>query len=311
MLLQKIIDNFRHVELKIRVGEILDILRGNLEWNKRMEETVLEMKKISEKIEKDLRKLSVNTYNQGKPGSKYVEEVIEKLGLRSVAGDYNYCRIGREYDGGYLMIDDFSECTAAYSFGINDDVSWDMDMAKKGIDVYMYDPTIEGLPEQCDKFHFFKIGISGAENDLAFPCRTLSEFLMENGHLDNRHMILKIDVEGSEWDAFHDIDPVLLEKFDQMVVEMHCLNDQHYYSRVLKSLDNINKTHQAVHIHANNFCTGVMCNGKFLPDVLEVTYLNRSKYDFGPYSGELPSALDMPNDFECPDIYLGRQFAGK
>ncbi|MDR2776538.1 MAG: hypothetical protein LBB17_00620 [Puniceicoccales bacterium] len=54
--------------------------------------------------------------------------------------DKNLVRIGCDHDGGYIMVDDFGKCDAAYSFGIGNDVSWDLDIAKRGIDVFMYDP---------------------------------------------------------------------------------------------------------------------------------------------------------------------------
>lgn len=56
-----------------------------------------------------------------------------------------FCRIGRDYDGGYLMLNVFHG-NIAYSFGINDDVSWDEDVANRGYEVYLYDHTIDALP---------------------------------------------------------------------------------------------------------------------------------------------------------------------
>lgn len=57
-----------------------------------------------------------------------------------------FVRVGNAHDGGYVMLNDFAHRNIAYSIGINDDVSWDFDMAERGFDVYMYDHTIEKLP---------------------------------------------------------------------------------------------------------------------------------------------------------------------
>jgi hypothetical protein len=48
-----------------------------------------------------------------------------------------YVRVGKDYDGGYVMLDNFQRemVDAAYSFGISDDVSWDEYIAKSGIEV--------------------------------------------------------------------------------------------------------------------------------------------------------------------------------
>jgi hypothetical protein len=70
----------------------------------------------------------------------------------------SYVRMGKKFDGGYVMLDSFNRqnVDAAYSFGIDNDVSWDLDMARRGIDVFMFDHTISKLPRDHTKFHFFK-----------------------------------------------------------------------------------------------------------------------------------------------------------
>ena len=43
--------------------------------------------------------------------------------------------------------------------------------------------------------------------------KTLKELLIENGHINEKNMILKIDVENSEWEAISDISDDILKKF--------------------------------------------------------------------------------------------------
>src|SRR5262249_33933554 len=57
--------------------------------------------------------------------------------------DQRKVRLGRDNDGGYVIIDDLSGVVAALSLGICDDASWDMDIAKRGIDVFQFDHTID------------------------------------------------------------------------------------------------------------------------------------------------------------------------
>lgn len=84
---------------------------------------------------------------------EYYEELHELLHLAKINGAA-LVRIGKDNDGGYIMPDDFgSDDKIAYSFGINDDVSWDKAMASRGYDVFMYDHTIDGLPEENPRFH--------------------------------------------------------------------------------------------------------------------------------------------------------------
>lgn len=65
--------------------------------------------------------------------------------------------IGRKADGGYVLLDDFENIKIAYSFGIDADIYFDKDLADRGIDVYMYDHTINSLPYENPKFHWKKL----------------------------------------------------------------------------------------------------------------------------------------------------------
>lgn len=197
----------------------------------------------------------------------------------------------------------------AYSFGINNDVSWDTDMAARGYDVFMYDMTIDGLPQENERFHFFKAGIAGtevAEKSL----NTLDYFMATNGHTDKSDMILKMDVEGAEWGFLSTVPSETLGKFDQMVFEFHFMTyekNQAYMSATLACLAKINQTHSLVHLHANNFGSFIILDDKILfPDVLELTYVKTSNYEL-VYDENifLPIPLDQPNEQERQDIPLG------
>ena len=67
--------------------------------------------------------------------------------------------LGNKKDGSYVMLNDFDNIKIAYSIGIYNLVQFDQALADKGIDVYMYDHTINRLPYENDKFHWKKIGL--------------------------------------------------------------------------------------------------------------------------------------------------------
>jgi len=75
--------------------------------------------------------------------------------------DFQKIRVGRNFDGGYVMVDDFNEVDAALSFGIADDASWDLEIAKRGIPVHQFDHTIEKSPVDDPGITFHKTKISG------------------------------------------------------------------------------------------------------------------------------------------------------
>lgn len=224
--------------------------------------------------------------------------------------DSNYRRVGKDFDGGYVMLDDFSgdNITAAYSFGISNDVSWDEEMAKAGIDVYMYDHTIEKLPKENKRFFFFKQGVTGKPEE---GLETLSTLMARNGHQESNKLILKMDIEGYEWGVFEETSIHVIEQFVQIVIEFHGLSpkrSKEELSLVFKVLEKINKTHQSIHVHANGH-TPVSWLGEWaLPELLEVTYVRRKDYAkrLIQNTRTFPTSIDQPTSPWLPDVSLGK-----
>ena len=234
----------------------------------------------------------------------YYRELHSLLKIDSAEG-FDLIRIGRDYDGGYIMLDDFEPGGIAYSFGISGDVSWDKDMASRGYDVFMYDHTIDGLPEENTRFHWSKLGIAdGVTHDDRL--KTLEELISRNGHEGKRDMILKMDVEGAEWGFLESVKPETLSQFSQMTFELHNMIKLADHERVLNILRKINETHQLVHLHANNVSSYVTIGGRNFAALFEVSYVLRDKYKFSSeYDVKLPLKIDMPNITGWPEIELG------
>jgi len=224
--------------------------------------------------------------------------------------DSNYRRVGKDFDGGYVMLDDFSghNITAAYSFGINDDVSWDEEMAKSGIDVYMYDHTIDKLPKGNKHFYFFKQGVAGKPEA---GLETLSNLIARNGHQESNKLILKMDVEGYEWSVFEETPIEVIEQFSQIVIEFHGLSpkkSKEELSRLFMVLEKINKSHQSIHVHANGHTPLSWLGEWALPELLEVTYVRRKDYEkrFIQNTRTFPTNIDQPTFPWLPDVPLGK-----
>lgn len=236
-------------------------------------------------------------------------EIISLLSPMDVKGQ-NYVRVGRDCDGGYVMLDDFQKekPDAAYSFGIGQDVSWDEAIANYGIDVFMFDHLIDRLPKHHPKFHYFKTGVTGYEKETNL--KTLSELIVENGHATRKNLIMKMDVEGREWDIFKEAAPEVIGQFSQLVVEFHGLSSaasgQEYFS-VVNVLKKINQTHQSIHVHANNISVPLWIGKLVLPELLEVTYIRRAdvKDKLIANLRQFPTEIDRPNFEGWPDLYLG------
>jgi len=117
--------------------------------------------------------------------------------------------VGEKSDGCYVLLDDFENVRFAYSFGISDKIQFDTALARRGIDIYMYDHTIDSLPYNDTKFHWSKIGIC-AKNEATDNLKTLEDLIKLNGHTSEKNMILKLDVEGAEWNPLNEINEDIL-----------------------------------------------------------------------------------------------------
>jgi hypothetical protein len=160
-------------------------------------------------------------------------------------------RIGRKGDGGYILLDNLNNTKnkILYSIGISNDCSFDLDMAKKGFQIFIYDHTIKKLPMLHKNFHWNKTGLSGISNNKNLF--TLEELIKINNHTNEKRMILKIDCESCEFDSLLNTPDYILDKFEQIVIEFH-FNNKKRYSTYIRLLRKINRLFQSIHIHYNN-----------------------------------------------------------
>ena len=169
-------------------------------------------------------------------------------------------------------------------------------MARRGYDIYMYDPTISDIPVHNDRFHFFKKGIAGY-GDSSGDYQSLEKFISDNGHKNENGMILKMDVEGAEYGFLKEVREETLLQFDQMIFEFHnilelckCKSD---YIRSIFS--RIYKTHVPIHVHANNWDDVLFVDSKVYPNVIEMTYVRKEARSMKEYD-----TVNLPNQYDQP-----------
>lgn len=214
-------------------------------------------------------------------------------------------RVGGPNDGGYVMADDFHS-VGAISIGVGPDVSWDQDIARRGIPVAMFDPTIRRLPASVENSRFYRIGVSGVSVDPRF--RPLSELNRLAGFPEHGDLLLKMDVEGAEWGTLDALSSTELQRFRQIVIELHGLSgllNELTGEQIVRVLAALHESHIPIHVHANNYSRLVRFDNYWFPDAIEVTYLRRDISGEDLRLAHLPSELDAPCDPRVSDIGLG------
>lgn len=145
--------------------------------------------------------------------------------------DYN-CptmeRIGRVGDGGKWIcgVEVLKErkCVV-YSYGVNKDLSFELELiGRTGCEVHGFDPTVGGVPPDCKDnphitFHKQALGPVSGPSNVFMMVETLLDTMKRQGHtfLD----VLKVDIEGSEWDTFRSLLPQKALPFGQLLIELH------------------------------------------------------------------------------------------
>jgi hypothetical protein len=209
-------------------------------------------------------------------------------------------RFGSRYDGGYLLIDDVTKSDVCISLGVGDNFSFDIDIAKYCHQVLMFDHTVDAPQISINNVTFNKVGIS-TNPTLGF---TTLEQILDNIPAE-RDLILKIDIEGTEWDVFDSIAEEYLARFRQIIVEFHGLfqiGNSVQFQKMLNGLTKISRTHHLMNFHANNWADLHMIVGLPLPDVVEATYLRRDLADPTSYRIiPLNRTSNDPNNQDLPD----------
>ncbi len=223
-------------------------------------------------------------------------------------------RIGRDYDGGYLVSkSDIEKTDVLIGLGINDDWSFEEDfLSQKRVSIFAYDASVgekrffkqliksifriynlknfahwlkvlfkyKKFFSKSDVHHIQKfVGLNTKSNQYCTFMDVLNKTKSKN-------IFLKIDVEGSEYRFLHDI-VANEERITGMVIELHDV-DVH-----LKEIEKfiLQLSLDLVHVHANNFAP--ITKDDELPIVLELTF---SRYSNSSTNYKSPHNLDMPND---------------
>jgi hypothetical protein len=215
----------------------------------------------------------------------------------------NKIRLGVNTDGGYVIgeLDTLYDCYI--SAGISGEESFTKDFINKynmhEYNSFGFDGTITNYPyNYTTNISFIKKNINKYNDNN----NTNLSFLIEKYN----NIFLKMDIEGGEYPWLLSLDQNSLQKFKQICIEFHGINDNTWgctYADKIKCLEKLTNTHYLIHAHGNNYAK--ITNN--IPDVLELTYINKNYFETTPdlniTSFPIPN-IDCPNKPGCADFKL-------
>ena len=225
--------------------------------------------------------------------------------LRPYDIDLKKIRLGSRYDGGYVMVDNMTPDQVVLSYGLGGEISFDAEMANRGHQCYMFDHTIQGLPMTHPNFHYYAEGVAGS-NRSEKPFYTVEEHL-ERFSIRGNRLILKMDVEGAEWDAMSRMPDAVLARFEQVAIEMHefgSMREAAFLEKVRATLERLNRHFTLYHVHANNNNPMESVAGFPVFNLLELSYVKTAIVKRSPSRTFYPTDLDSPNEQDRPDYIL-------
>jgi hypothetical protein len=206
-------------------------------------------------------------------------------------------RFGEPNDGGYLMCGNLvGDAGAAYSYGISGYDGWGCDVARRAaVPVHQYDcfdirrTTCSGgaqiFHEEC-----VAADARNVEGRVFAPLR---EQISRNGD-GTKRLIVKMDVEGAEWESLESTPPDVLARIDQLAIEFHGADE-----RALRVIQRLKQSFFVVHLHFNNYSCG---DGPFPSSAYEVLFVSKRVGEPDPTRPPVvPHPLDAPNDPRRPD----------
>ena len=214
-------------------------------------------------------------------------------------------RFGSANDGGYLMCENLIEpLDAAYSYGVGTNDDWGCEVSRRyQVPVHQYDCFDPARPT-CDggKFIFHNECVGDrTENRKSRSFDTLKNQIRRNGDI-GRRVLIKMDIEGAEWDSLLATPDELLASISQLAIEMHGFNDP----KILEVLRKLKRNFYLVNLHFNNWS----CTSRAAPLpawAYQVLWVNKRIGVVDPMA-PVPapmSPLNAPDSPTWPDCQLG------
>lgn len=233
------------------------------------------------------------------------------LNLVSLLMPYNIyqskLRLGSNRDGGYVITDHIlNQSGCLFTYGVGDNIDFELDFIKlTNKKCKLFDHTING--SFIDNYVSITNGLLSFYNEGLGNDNNCKSFEHHYKQLQiNEEVLLKIDVEGCEYDYFETADIDFIKNTcNCILLEIHNIEDLQTQSRLITILQKINKHFMIFHIHGNNYSTTFKYKNFEIPNALELSFINK-KYvqSYEKYKDYSLTYLDFPNDSNQKDLSL-------
>jgi len=210
-------------------------------------------------------------------------------------------RFGEPNDGGYLLCGNLLQgVQAGYSYGISGYDGWGCEISRRlKVRVHQYDcfdltrPVCEGGDTV---FHGECVAGSASTDKDGRVFDSPEHQLARNGDT-GKHLVMKIDVEGAEWDTFLASPDSVFDQIDQIAVEFHGSGEERFADAVLR----LKQRFYVANLHFNNYSC-VDDAAPFPSWAYEVLLVSKrlGKRDASG-APAVASALNAPNNPKTPD----------
>ena len=221
---------------------------------------------------------------------------LEPVALTNCA----FQRFGEDHDGGYVLCSNLlAKVKAGYSYGISGYDGWGCDVStRQKVPVHEYDCFNTEVPVcKTGRTIFHPECVGGvARTEDGRPFDTVVGQLEKNGD-GAHHVVMKMDVEGAEWESLPALTDEALNRIDQLVMELHGVKEQKYVDVVKR----LKQFFYVANVHVNNYS----CEPGHEPFggwAYEVLFVNKSLTSIDP---SRTAVLDVPglakNHKNAPD----------
>jgi hypothetical protein len=216
-------------------------------------------------------------------------------------------RFGEPHDGGYpLCVNLLGAVKVGYSYGISGYDGWGCDIARQlHVTVHQYDCfdlREPPCPGGSTVFHGECIGTRKA-TEAGRPFDALGSQFARNGD-DAVPIVMKIDVEGAEWESFLAAPDSVLAHVDELDVEFHHVDEARYVA----AMQRLKRLFYIAHVHYNNFS----CDEALAPFpswAFEVLLVNKrvamSDGSPAPVTNSVVDAANNPESQDCQVVPRG------